>query len=78
LNTAPEGSCISKIKYYAGKALSRWLPTATTRVRVRAEYVGFVVDKVALGQVFFEYFGILCQSSFQQFLNHHNHPRLVQ
>jgi hypothetical protein len=26
--------------------------------------VGFVVDKVALGQVFSEYFGFLCQSSF--------------
>jgi hypothetical protein len=25
--------------------------------------VGFVVDKVALGQVFSEYFGFLCQSS---------------
>jgi hypothetical protein len=28
--------------------------------------VGFVVDKVALGQVFFEYFGFPCQSSFHQ------------
>jgi hypothetical protein len=27
-------------------------------------HVGFVVDKVALGQVFSEYFGFLCQSSF--------------
>jgi predicted sugar kinase len=26
--------------------------------------VGFVVDQVALGQVFSEYFGFLCQSSF--------------
>jgi hypothetical protein len=34
---------------------------------------GFVVDKAALGQVFSEYFGIPCQSSFQQFLYHHNH-----
>jgi hypothetical protein len=30
--------------------------------------VEFVVDKVALGQVFSEYFGFLCQSSFYQFL----------
>jgi hypothetical protein len=30
--------------------------------------VGFVVDKVALGQVFSEYFGFPCQSSFQQLL----------
>jgi hypothetical protein len=36
--------------------------------------VGFVVDKVTLGQVFSEYFGFPCQSSFHQFL--HNHPHL--
>jgi hypothetical protein len=28
--------------------------------------VGFVVDKVALGQVFSEYFGFTFQSSFQK------------
>jgi hypothetical protein len=32
------------------------------------------VDKVALGQVFSEYFGFPCQSSFHQLL--HNHPHL--
>jgi hypothetical protein len=31
--------------------------------------VGFVVDKVALGQVFSEYFGFPCQSTFYQFLH---------
>jgi hypothetical protein len=36
--------------------------------------VGFVVDKVALGQVFSEYFGFPCQFSFHQLL--HNHPHL--
>jgi hypothetical protein len=36
--------------------------------------VGFVVDKVALGQVFSEFSGFPCQSSFHQLL--HNHPRL--
>jgi hypothetical protein len=36
--------------------------------------VGFVVVKVTLGQVFFEYFGFPCQSSFYQML--HNHPHL--
>jgi hypothetical protein len=37
--------------------------------------MGFVVDKVALGQVFSEYFGFPCQSSLQQSLhNHHNLP----
>jgi hypothetical protein len=29
--------------------------------------MAFVVDKVALGQVFNEYFGFSCQSSFHQF-----------
>jgi hypothetical protein len=37
--------------------------------------VGFVVDKVALGQVFSENFGFPCQSSFHQLL--HNHPHLL-
>jgi hypothetical protein len=40
--------------------------------------VGFVVDKVALGHVFSEYFGFPCQSSFHQILQHHNHPGQVQ
>jgi hypothetical protein len=39
------------------QAVSCWLPTAAARVRVRAEHVGFVVDKAAMGQVFSEYFG---------------------
>jgi hypothetical protein len=29
------------------EAVSRWLPTAATRVRARVWQVGFVVDKVA-------------------------------
>jgi hypothetical protein len=40
--------------------------------------VVFVVDKAALGQVFSEYFGFPCQSSFNQFLHHHNHLGLAQ
>jgi hypothetical protein len=36
--------------------------------------VGFVVDKVALGQVFSEYFSFPYQSSFHKLL--HNHPHL--
>jgi hypothetical protein len=39
--------------------------------------VGFVVDKVALGQAFFEHFGFPCQS-FHQFLRHLNQPGLAQ
>jgi hypothetical protein len=35
--------------------------------------VGFVVYKVALGQVFSEYFGYPCQTSFHQLLHYH-HP----
>jgi hypothetical protein len=40
--------------------------------------VGFVVDKVALGQVFSEHFGFLSQSSFHQILHPHNQPGLAQ
>jgi hypothetical protein len=38
-----------------------------------SSHVGFVVEKVALGQVFFEYFGCPCQSLFHQFLHYHHH-----
>jgi hypothetical protein len=37
-------------------------------------HVEFVVAEVVLGQVFSEYVGFTCQSSFHQFL--HNHPHL--
>jgi hypothetical protein len=37
-----------------------------------------MVDKVTLGQVFSEYFGFPCQSSFHQILHPHNHPGQVQ
>jgi hypothetical protein len=50
------------------EAVSRWLPTAAARVW----QMGFVVDKVALGQVFSEYFGFSCQNpSFHQLLHPH-------
>jgi hypothetical protein len=39
----------------------------------RSDHVGFVVDKVALGQVFSEYFGFPCQSSFHRLLHNHHH-----
>jgi hypothetical protein len=35
--------------------------------------VGFVVDKVALGQVFSDYFSFLCQFSFHRLLQTHHH-----
>jgi hypothetical protein len=42
------------------EAVSRWLPTAAARVW----QVGFVVDKMAPGLVFSEYFGFPCQPHF--------------
>jgi hypothetical protein len=36
--------------------------------------VGFVVDKVALGQVFSEHFGFPCQFSFYRLLHAHHLP----
>jgi hypothetical protein len=38
----------------------------------RSGHMGFVVDKVALGQVFFEYFGFPCQFSFHRLLHTHH------
>jgi hypothetical protein len=55
------------------QAVSRWLPTAAARVRARVWLVGFVVDKMAPGQVFSEYY-----ISFHQLLHPHNHPEQVQ
>jgi hypothetical protein len=71
---------ISFYMYRIGRAIaeavSRWLPTATARVGDRVWQVGFVVDKVASGQVFSEYCGFPYQNrSFHQLLHHHhNHP----
>jgi hypothetical protein len=35
-------------------------------------HVGFVVDEVALGQVFSEYFDLSCQFSFHRLFNTHD------
>jgi hypothetical protein len=53
------------------QAVSRRLLTAAARVRaqVRSGHVGFVKDKVALRQVFSEYFGFLCHLSWRQVLH---------
>jgi hypothetical protein len=40
----------------------------------RSGHVWFVVDVVALGQVFSEYFGFPCQFSFHRLLHTHHHP----
>jgi hypothetical protein len=60
------------------KAVSRWLPPRRPGFDPRSDHVGFVVDKVTLGQVFSEYFGFPCQSSIYQILHPHNHPGQVQ
>ena len=43
------------------------------RFKPGSGHVGFVVDKVALEQVFFEYFGFPCQSSFHELFHNHHH-----
>jgi hypothetical protein len=59
--------------------VSRWLPTAAARFRARVWQVGFVVDKVASGQVLSEYFGFPCQNrSFHEQLHSHNRSGQVQ
>jgi hypothetical protein len=60
------------------QAVSRWLPTAEAWIRARVQQVGFMVDKVALGMGFSEYFGFPRPSSFHQILHHHKHPGQVQ
>jgi hypothetical protein len=55
------------------QAASRRLPTRWHGIEPSSGHVGFVVDKMALRLVFFEYFGFLCQSSFHQHLHIHYH-----
>jgi hypothetical protein len=47
-------------------------------VRARSGHVGFVMEKMAVGLIFFEYLGFPCQSSFHQILHPHNQPGQVQ
>jgi hypothetical protein len=59
-------------------ALESSLPNQPERSKVimgfdpRSGHVEFVVNKVALGQVFSEYFGFPCQSSSHQLLHNHH------
>jgi hypothetical protein len=64
LNSLSSGACRA-----IAQVVSRWLPTATAR-GLSPDLVmwDFVVDKVALGQVFSKYFDFPCQSSFHQLL----------
>jgi hypothetical protein len=68
----PFYSVISLSSHMARQAVSRWLPTTAAWVRARSGHVGFVVDKVALGQDFSENFSFPSQSSFHQILHPHN------
>jgi hypothetical protein len=54
------------------QAVSRRLPTAVARVPARVGDMGFVMDKVVLGQVFSEHFGFSCQFSFHRLLHTHH------
>jgi hypothetical protein len=47
-------------------------PPRRFRFDPRSGHVGFVVDKVALEQVFSEYFGFPCQFSFHRLLHTHH------
>jgi hypothetical protein len=53
------------------QVVSRWLSIVAARVRARSDHVGFVVDDVALGQGFSNYFGFPCQFSFHPLLHIH-------
>jgi hypothetical protein len=50
------------------KRLVAGFPPRRPGFKPGSSHVGFVVDNVALGQVFSEYFGFPCQSLFHQFL----------
>jgi hypothetical protein len=54
--------CVTNLEFgrAIAQAVSRRLPVFDPR----SGHVGFVVDKVALGQVFSEYFGFPCQFTF--------------
>jgi hypothetical protein len=54
--------------------MKAWFPPRRLGFDPGSGQVRFVVDKVMLGQVFSEYYGFPCQSSFHQLL--HNHPHL--
>jgi hypothetical protein len=68
INRFNKGSAIAQ-------AVGRQLPKAAGRVRAQARscHVRSVVDKVALGQVFSEFFGFPCQLSFHRLLHIHHH-----
>jgi hypothetical protein len=65
-----------KVRLKAAPQLKRLVagfPPRRPGFKPGSSHVGFVVDKVALGQVFSEHFGFPCQSSFHQFLHNYHH-----
>jgi hypothetical protein len=67
----------SSTNIHIGRAIaqvaSRRLPTASGGFEPRSCHEGFVIDKVALKQVFCEYFGFRYQFSFHWLLHIHHH-----
>jgi hypothetical protein len=49
----------------------RAIAQAVSRFEPKPGHMGFVVDKVALGQVFSEYFCFTCKLSFHRLLHTH-------
>jgi hypothetical protein len=56
INKHSEIISLGALRRAIAEAVSRWLPTTAAQVRAQVWQVGFVVDKVASGQVFSEYF----------------------
>jgi hypothetical protein len=55
------------------QAVSRQFPPRRPGFEPGSGHVGFVVDKVALGQVFPKYFSFPCQFAFHRLLHNHHH-----
>jgi hypothetical protein len=62
-----------KVGRAIGQEASRRFPTPAARVRAQVKSCGIYGGKLALGQVFFEYFGFPCQFSFHRLLQIHHH-----
>jgi hypothetical protein len=71
---ALNGTVVSnnKNEIYGGKLVAVF-PPRRPRFDPRSFYVGFVVDKVALGKVFSEYFGFPSQFSLHRLLHIYHH-----
>jgi hypothetical protein len=54
------------------QAVSSWLQTAAVGFEPKSSQVGFVVNKVALGQIFSEYCGFSYQFAFHPLLHTHH------